>query len=386
MGAKRNGQNRTQKGCVAIDDHKNRIRLRWHHQGKRHCLYTGLPYNQAALKVAQQTASKIEFDMLAGHFDESLEAYGKKNKAEAGSQPVDASSPITVVDVFDQYTAHKARTVQSKTLWNYKGIANALEQYFGAKPNHTLTKDDVEEFVTWYKTTNLEPHIQRDRLVRLASAWDWAIGEGLVVGTNPWTGAAKFIKVPPKPHPKPFTQSEVVRILNAFRENQYYYYYAPYVEFLVSTGCRPSEAIGLQWKHITKDCSSVWIGSTLTRGERKGTKTNKERTLVLTTRLKALLQSLKPVNAKPDDLVFLTPNGNPIRDQDFCRRAWRTILCELGIPYRKPYYLRATFISHALEAGISPVTVASMTGHSVQVLYEHYAATIKAPVLPDIFS
>jgi integrase len=59
---------------------------------------------------------------------------------------------------------------------------------------------------------------------------------------------------------------------------------------------------------------------------------------------------------------------------------------ELGIPYRKPYYLRAIFISHALEAGVSPTTIAAMTGHSVQVLYEHYAAAIKAPQLPDIFT
>ena len=43
-------------------------------------------------------------------------------------------------------------------------------------------------------------------------------------------------------------------------------------------------------------------------------------------------------------------------------------------------------MSHALEAGIMPVAVAALTGHSVQVLYEHYAASIKAPQLPDILS
>ena len=42
--------------------------------------------------------------------------------------------------------------------------------------------------------------------------------------------------------------------------------------------------------------------------------------------------------------------------------------------------------SHALEAGVSPTTIAAMTGHSVQVLYEHYAAAIKAPQLPDILT
>jgi integrase len=30
------------------------------------------------------------------------------------------------------------------------------------------------------------------------------------------------------------------------------YYYTPYVKFLFFTGCRPSEAIALKWKHITK--------------------------------------------------------------------------------------------------------------------------------------
>lgn len=376
MGADRKSKKRTQKGCVATENHKNRIRLRWHYQGKRYCLYTGLPYTPAALKVAQQKASKIELDMLTGHFDETLVAYGKEK-----AKP----STLTVVEVFQRFTDYKAKFVQPKTLWSYKGITNALDNYFGTKPSQPLSKDDVETFVTWYKTTDLEPQIQRERLVRITSAWDWAIAENLVE-SNPWQGASKLIKVPPKPQPKPFTRDEVAAILNAFKENQYYSYYAPYVEFLVSTGCRPSEAIGLQWKHIAKDFKSVWIGSTLTRGERKGTKTNKDRTLILSPRLSALLRSIKPVNAKPDDLVFLTPNGNPIRDQDFCRRAWKTILAELGIPYRKPYYLRATFVSHALEAGVSPVTIAAMTGHSVQVLYEHYAASIKAPLLPDIFS
>jgi integrase len=328
------------------------------------------------LKVAQQLANKIELDIVSGHFDKTLVAYSNK---------ITKASSLTVVGVFEAYITYKAKLVQDKTLYNYKGTLKALEQYFGTRQSSQLVKDDVEEFVTWYRTTNLEPQIQRERLVRITSAWDWAIAEKLVEA-NPWQGAAKLIKVPPKPQPKPFTQTEVAAILKAFGQNQYYSYYAPYVEFLVSTGCRPSEAIGLQWKHIADDLSSVWIGSTLTRGERKGTKTGRERTLVLTHRLQGLLRSIKRANAKPDDLVFKTPNGNPIRDQDFCRRAWKTILAELGIPYRKPYYLRATFVSHALEVGVSPVTIAAMTGHSVQVLYEHYAASIKAPQLPDIFS
>lgn len=376
MGTNQKPQPRTPKGSVSVEEHKDRVRLRWRYQGKRYCLALGLPYNPATLKIAQQLANKIELDILSGHFDKTLCAYSNK---------ITKSSSLTVVGVFQAYMNYKAKVVQDKTLYNYKGTLKALVQYFGTRQSSKLTKDDVEAFVTWYKTTNLEPQIQRERLVKIASAWDWAIAEKLVE-SNPWQGASKLIKVPPKQKPMPFTRDEAASILSAFRENKYYSYYAPYVEFLVSTGCRPSEAIGLQWKHVAGDFSNVWIGSTLTRGERKSTKTNKDRTLILSPRLRELLRSIKPASAKPDDLVFLTPNGNPIRDQDFCRRAWKTIIGELGIPYRKPYYLRATFVSHALEAGVSPVTIAAMTGHSVQVLYEHYAASIKAPQLPDIFS
>jgi integrase len=40
------------------------------------------------------------------------------------------------------------------------------------------------------------------------------------------------------------------RIIEAFKTNRYYKYYTPLMEFLFFTGCRPSEAVALQWKHI----------------------------------------------------------------------------------------------------------------------------------------
>ena len=65
--------------------------------------------------------------MLTGHFDETLVAYGKKP---------DKSSVITVVEVFQRFTDYKAKFVQPKTLWSYKGIANALDNYFGTYIGH----------------------------------------------------------------------------------------------------------------------------------------------------------------------------------------------------------------------------------------------------------
>ena len=72
MGTKQKPTGRTQKGCVSVENHETRIRLRWRHQGKRYCLSLGFPYTRAALKVARQLASRIELDMLSGHFDQTL--------------------------------------------------------------------------------------------------------------------------------------------------------------------------------------------------------------------------------------------------------------------------------------------------------------------------
>lgn len=62
-----------------------------------------------------------------------------------------------------------------------------------------------------------------------------------------------------------------------------------------------------------------------------------------------------------------------------------TVLTRLGIDYRKPYNTRHTSISHALDLGMNPVTVAQLTGHDVETLYKNYAGNVNSrPVLPEL--
>ncbi len=103
-----------------MESHQDRIRLRWRYQGKRYCLALGLPYNPATLKLAQQLVNKIELDIMSGHFDKTLCAYGNK---------ITKASSLTVVGLFQAYIKHKAKVVQDKTLYNYKGTLKALVQY-----------------------------------------------------------------------------------------------------------------------------------------------------------------------------------------------------------------------------------------------------------------
>ena len=84
------------------------------------------------------------------------------------------------------------------------------------------------------------------------------------------------------------------------------------------TGCRTSEAIGLQWKHIRRDCTGITFNETLVRKGtgtarlRKATKTNRARFFPCNGDLQNLLLAVRPEDYKPDMLVFPSPKGKPI--------------------------------------------------------------------------
>jgi integrase len=59
--------------------------------------------------------------------------------------------------------------------------------------------------------------------------------------------------------PKPFTEAEIKSIVEAFKANRYYRHYVNFVEFRFGSGCRTGEIVGLRWKHISDDCSTIWI-------------------------------------------------------------------------------------------------------------------------------
>lgn len=359
---------------VRIGVDKGWLRLRWSYQGKRYALTLGLPVSNVNKIVAAAKAHQIELDIASGHFDPSLKRY--KPQRQKFSQ-------ISAKDLFQLFAEEKAKQVYQRSLEKYQATINYLAQYFQDKPAQMITESLAEEFAQWLKLRH-GLLVLKERLGLLKACWEWGQKKELIL-TNPWTHLVGRIKVPPKQMPKPFTREEIGAIIQAFRSDRYYNKYADYVEFLFGTGCRTSEAIGLRWKHLSDDCSNVWIGETLSRGVRKSTKTNRARTIALTNRLQAMLLDKRPTHLDPDELVFTSPTGKAIDDQNFRNRAWKKILVRLEIDYRKPYITRHTLVSHALDLGMNPVMVAQLTGHDVQTLYEKYAGIVSSrPQLPQL--
>nr|WP_242037083.1 site-specific integrase [Coleofasciculus sp. FACHB-125] len=194
-----------------------------------------------------------------------------------------------------------------------------------------------------------------------------------------------------------FTREEENAIIEAFKTNRFcskydrikHSYYSPYVEFLFATGCRPSEAIALQWKHISQDFKTITFEQSVVDSEtgrtlKSGLKTQAERIVPTSNRVQNLLQSIKTEDCKPDSLVFPSPDGTWIDPHNFCNRQWKPILKGLDMPYRKPYCTRHTLITNALEAGYDAKDIATLAGNSAEMIYRNYASTNKELRLPDI--
>jgi integrase len=240
----------------------------------------------------------------------------------------------------------------------------------------------------WFTSNALAPASSNRRLWLLAKMSAWAVVEGLL-SCNPW------LKVRPrktvKQVIKPFSQEESTKIIAGFEKT--YPAWAPFAKFLFLSGCRMSEAIGLQWKHIDFQRREICICESLSilasgnghERVRKDTKTGSVRFLKTNTQLTELLELIKPVSAKPDDLVFQNPTRTNHIDSHNFRTRWIKVLKGAAIPYRRPHVIRHSFASHAIEQGIPLTGVAYLLGHSdTRMVATVYGHLINRPSLPDI--
>lgn len=360
------------KGTVSVQNFRGRLRLCWSFQGERYYLYTGLLEGKVNRLVAESKARIIQADIATGNFDRTLAKY----KPEC-----DRIQKISVVDLFQRFTDHKAKSVYPQSLLKYTGLLGHLKQFFREKPANKVSDQEAEQFREWL-LKKLQPITIRERIALLNACWKWAEKKRLVK-ENPWTEIV--VKVPPKQRVKPFTKAEIERILQGFKSDSDYHYYLNFVEFLLFTGCRIGEAISLKWKHLNENCSVCWIGESYYRGMVKETKTGLARFVTLTSRLQRMLLARRPAGYKSDDLVFPSRRGGYIDDHNFRNRAWKTVLSRAGVEYRKPYATRHTLTSHALDMGMSPAEIAELTGHQVQTLFRYYAGNVRnRPRLPEL--
>jgi integrase len=328
---------------VWIDKTGNTLRLRWNYEGKKKALSLGVRDNLVGRAFAEKKRAEISMDLVSGHYDPTLLKYRPR---KLGTNPTE----ITAVELFEKYSAFtiKDKGLAPGSIDRYKAIASKLRECLKDKPAHQVTETVAKNAVAVMSETLIGQTV-KTYLFSIRACWDWSRGKyHLAEGSNPWQNCIDRVKVLAKQQPKPFSIAELQVIIGAFANHPQYSHYTEFVIFLANTACRPGEAAGLRWEHLGADYSTAWIGESISRRNRKDTKTGKARTIRLNPTLtKLLTDRYELIKPQPDDLVFPSPRGVAIDDHNFCNRVWKLILASCNIEYRVLYNLRHSGISRA---------------------------------------
>ena len=339
--------------------------------------------NPIDIARANLICSKIELDILLRNFDASLKKY-TENYPQLESS-TEKSSPVvikevktyTLIDVWDLWVESLDISEDTK-LNHYRPLRIMIDKVNKPKPSLDCSKWLLKA------SENHMPSTYNGRLRLLRSCLVWAIEQELTT-LNPYAKLKK--RKIEQTQVKPFTIDEMKNIINGFGKIQPAY--KDFVTFLFLTGCRPSEAIGIQWRRIDFERGEITICDSLPKTvseghKRKSTKTGSVTVLKINEGLRSVLSQIEL--GSPEDLVFkssLSKNGI-INLKNFWVH-WGKVLTHTKIEYRKPYTTRHTLASHAIDQGLSLVEVAYILGHTdTSMVSKVYAHMINKPDLPDL--
>lgn len=351
------------------------IILQFSFKGKRYSL-TPVPGgrfdNGLDLRRAQTVANLISADIAMGQFDPTLEKYGgglTKAQAEIDNaqeklKEIRASrSGADLKDLWKQYREFKRPQLAPSTLKiDYGRRMNFLERLEDSRLSESVAIRD------WIMA-NTTPDQAKKILQNLNACCEWAVKSELIE-VNPFQGMAGEIHVIHDGEEiNPFNPLEKEAIIQCFYSNQYFAHYAPLVDFLFATGCRPSEAIPLEWGDLREN--KLTFQRTYSEGQiSPRLKTQKKRLILLNERA---LAAMTITEKKDSRLIFPSPQGRFIDWHNFANRAWPHVLALFPeIEYRNPKQTRHTFITERILAGDSPADVSRYVGNSPGTIYRNY--------------
>jgi integrase len=401
---------RNLNGTVSIYKDKSTIRLRWRYQSKRYSLNLFL-FNKFNLLRAKKIALVIEDDIVTNVFDESLNRYKAlitqipqqhSSKEDLSHTTVKVSSrkensvapdcQLSILVNFDWYITAKSMDPDSEDLSSYYTQTRAMLKKWG--------DFDPEDTPVLLSKERFGPKTFNDRRNCLFKFFSWLVRKDKL-SDNPLAEVGTKKRQRNAEQRKPFTEGEVALILEALKTNRFrkkssrysHSQYYPLVAYMIQTGVRNAEAIGLQVRDVLWERGEIQICRALARTSKgtneaarkqKGTKTNNVRFIPMNTSLALLLKPLCS-GKKGTDLVFTSEEGRMIDDRMFQRRTLKPLLKELKIQDRDLYACRHTFATRAVQSGMKAYEVAYLMGDNLQtVIANYYHKERVAVALPDL--
>jgi integrase len=381
----------TDMKAIEPKDNNGSIKLEFRHGGKVikfNPVKGGRFDDPSAIKKAKGIALQVALDIDNECFDFTLEKYKQSSVASIQAKVAESAKQlktvktksVDLIDLWSKYIEYKKPSVSPSTYTvDYvRRIGNTLK---------ALPTTDIYEAIeirNWLVSNKPLPQVKKI-LTQLNACLDWAIESGLAE-SNPFYGMAAKVKLPKATSDddiNPYTASERDSIIEAFKLNKHYSKYSALVEFIFNVGCRPSEALSLQWKDYSK--GQIIFDSAFVLGKNQvGLKTQAKRTINLNKKVIALLDELKPESCDEQALIFPSPEGHNIDWHNFSNRAWKSVISKLPkIEYRNPYQMRHTFITLAIKAGVSLTDIAKSCGNSPKMILDKYAGVTRDFIMPE---
>lgn len=236
-----------------------------------------------------------------------------------------------------------------KTLKNYREMLGAFAARVD-KPAARITTDDIRAYIAYLandrgmKDSSINTHINT-----LRSFFGWLDAEDMIK-RNPMH-KIKSIKVDRLRSRRPLTAEQMERL----RDGCETYREKALVEFLVSSGCRLGELVGIRVDAVDWQGRSVVV---LGKG-------GKERTIYFSVRAKLMLQEYL-ARRKGGDALFASSRApyGPMRPRAV-EKALQKIGERAGEARRvHPHLMRHTFASNALNAGMDITIIQHLLGHT----------------------
>lgn len=387
------GREKAQVGKVQVDIKGKSYRLRFTYpQGHRHefsIARVSLEGWTTAIKAAQLISRDIDL----GDFDDSYARYSPKHAKKLEIAQAEKTKEYNLKELWELYKQVKQKTVSKSTI---KKDWSRLDKMLDLIPQEKLALNKAEDVIKLllnkYSPGTLNP------LLRLLYAAINMQVKNKAVASNPYLHIySPYSKS--KADVECFENSEVKAIILAFNANTFnpkgspysHSFYAPLIEFLALTGCRPSEAHALTWDDIKQSngktfirINKVWTSKILL----PHTKTHEIRLFPVNKQLKELVDRI-PKRKNKNNLIFPSVKGGYIIQSNFRKRYWKPVVEGLVKEgevkkYLKPYCLRHSFITRLIREGVDVATVASLVGNSTEIIIKNYLASRKDFDLPEL--
>ncbi len=311
-----------------------------------------------------------------------------------------APSKITVSQWLDIWRSDYLKSAKPSTVSAYHAtIENHLKPNLGAIRLDALVTHDIQELYNRkFEGDNENQPLSAKTIKNIHGVLHKALEQAVrnnYIRTNP--SAPCVLPRVVKQKIKPLNEHQISDFLHAIKGNKYE------KMFLVAlfTGIREGEVCGLQWQCVDFDQGTIVIDKQLQglRGDVRGesekyalvpTKNGRERTITAAPFVMDLLWQVKKeqnANRKRNadffqetDLIFTDEIGTRITPQALYR-AFKLVVCELGMPDVRFHDLRHSYAVISLKSGDDVKTVQENLGHATAAftldVYGHVTEKMK---------